>query len=118
MGKGESEESKVTIEDFVSQHKVYAFCNTYLPVDNEQEADEVMTDARIRKYFQAFPRNIGDPLNWYLDALSRNGYVLRTSTLGEPALFLRRKNEAHAASRLLDEVFGADNTDSNHHIEA
>lgn len=113
----DEEVSKVTIEDFVSQHKVYAFCHTYQPVDNEQEADEVMTDARIRKYFQAFPRNIGDPLNWYLDALSKNGYTLRTSTLGEPALFVRRKSEARAASRLLDDVFGDESTD-NHHIEA
>lgn len=113
----QEEGQKVTIEDFVSSHKVVAFCATYQPVDNEQEADEVMTDARIRKYFQAFPRNIGDPLNWYLDALAKNGYTLRTSTLGEPALFVRRKSEARAESRLLDDVFGDESTD-NHHIEA
>lgn len=104
----EGDVQKVTIEDFVSVHKVQAFCRTYQPVDNEQEADDVMTDARIRKYFQAFPRNIGDPLIWYLDTLARNGFQLQTSSLGEPALFVRRKHEARVASRLLDDVFGSD----------
>lgn len=99
------ESVKVTIEDFVSTHKVVAFCNSYMPADAEGEGVEVFNDSRLRKYFQAYPRNIGDPLNVYLDMLERNHFEMQTSVQGEPAIFVRRKPQAHEQA-LLDEVFG------------
>lgn len=104
MAKETEEVPKVSIEDFVSTHKVIAFCTTYVPVEVESADCEVFNDARLRKYFQAWPRNIGDPLNVYLDMLERNGFRMRTSVQGEPAIFCRRKTEAHERA-LLDEVF-------------
>lgn len=105
MAKDTDEQSKVSIEDFVSTHKVIAFCNTYAPSDVEGDGVEVFNDARLRKYFQAYPRNIGDPLNVYLDMLERNKFVMRTSIQGEPAIFCKRKTQAHEKA-LLDDVFG------------
>lgn len=105
MSKEDTEVAKVSIEDFVSQHKLTAFVNTYAAVDAEGHGVEVFNDSKLRQYFQAFPRNIGDPLNWYLDALSCNGYVMRTSIQGEPAIFVRRKVTAHETS-MIDTMFG------------
>ena len=105
MSKEDTEGAKVSIEDFVSQHKLTAFVNTYAAVDAEGPGVEVFNDSKLRQYFQALPRNIGDPLNWYLDALSRNGYVMRTSIQGEPAIFVRRKVTAHETS-MIDTMFG------------
>ena len=101
----EDEESKVTIEDFVSQHKFAAFCRTYVPADAEGPGVEVFNDMRLRKYFQAFPRNIGDPLNVYLSWLEKNHYEMRTSVQGEPAIFVRLKVQAHDPG-LMDAMFG------------
>lgn len=105
MSKDDTEGAKVSIEDFVSVHKLSAFINSYLPVDGEGPGVEVFDDARLRNYFQAFPRNIGDPLNWYLDALARNHYQMRTSLKGEPAIFVRHRPSAHD-SALIDTMFG------------
>ena len=104
MSKDDTESAKVSIEDFVSVHKLSAFVNSYLPVDGEGPGVEVFDDARLRNYFQAFPRNIGDPLNWYLDALARNHYQMRTSLKGEPAIFVRRRAEAHETA-LMEAMF-------------
>ena len=112
MSKEDTEGAKVSIEDFVSQHKLTAFVNTYAAVDAEGHGVEVFNDSKLRQYFQAFPRNIGDPLNWYLDALSRNGYVMRTSIQGEPAIFVRRKVTAHETS-MIDTMFGRNDDDEN-----
>ena len=102
----DSESAKVSIEDFVSVHKLTAFCTTYQAVDVDNiPGVEVFNEARLRKYFQAFPRTIGDPLNWYLDSLARNHFPMRTSSQGEPAIFVRRRVEAHE-SGLLDVMYG------------
>lgn len=106
MGQDAIDDSqRITIEDFVSIHKLVAFCDTFIPADAEGPDVEVFNDARLRKYFQAYPRNIGDPLITYLDMLGKNGYKMRTSMQGEPALFVHRKTEAHQ-KLLLDEAFG------------
>lgn len=105
MAKDE-EDSKVSVEDFCSVQKFTAFCATYEPSDAEGPNVEVFNDSRLRKYFQAYPRNIGDPLNVYLDWLERNKFVMRTSIQGEPAIFCKRKTLAHEKA-LLDDVFGA-----------
>ena len=109
MSKDETESAKVSIEDFVSVHKLSAFVNSYLPVDGEGPGVEVFDDARLRNYFQAFPRNIGDPLNWYLDGLARNRFPMRTSSQGEPAIFVIRKMTPHE-SQMIEDAFGRDAT--------
>lgn len=112
MSKDETEGTKVSIEDFVSQHKLTAFVNTYAPADAEGHGVGVFNDSKLRQYFQAFPRNIGDPLNWYLDALSRNGYVMRTSIQGEPAIFVRRRVTAHDTN-MIESMFGRNDENEN-----
>lgn len=104
MKEIEEQESKVSIEDFVSKHKVEAFCLSFIPSETESLATKVFNDADLRKYFQAFPRNIGDPLNVYLDMLEQKGYRMRTSIHGEPALFVRERHQSEF-SPILDEVF-------------
>lgn len=101
----DNESAKVSIEDFVSVHKLVAFCETYLPSDTEGLDVEVYNDSRLRKYFQAYPRNIGDPLNIYLDMLSKNGFKMHTSIQGEPAIFAKKKTQARN-QLLLDDIFG------------
>lgn len=106
MGKDSMDDSpKVTLEDFVSTHKLVAFCETYVPEETEGAGTEVFNDIRLRKYFQAYPRNIGDPLNLYLEMLEKNGFRMRTSMQGEPALFVRRKT-LPCQRALLDDAFG------------
>lgn len=105
MAKETEDAPKVTIDDFVSTHKMVAFCMTYIPVEVESADCEVFNDARLRKYFQAWPRSIGDPLNRYLELLEKNGFRMQTSLQGEPAIFCRRKTLAHERA-LLDDVFG------------
>ena len=108
MSTEDNEGAKVSIEDFVSAHKLTAFCNSYSPVDADNiPGVEVFNEARLRKYFQAFPRNIGDPLNWYLDGLARNKFPMRTSSQGEPAIFVIRRIDAHE-SLLIDAMYGPD----------
>lgn len=100
----QEQEAKVSIDDFVSKHKVEAFCLSYIPSETESLATKVFNDAALRKYFQAFPRNIGDPLNVYLDMLESKGYRMRTSIHGEPALFVQERHQSEF-SPILDEVF-------------
>lgn len=109
MKEMEDNEAKVSIEDFVSRHKVEAFALTYVPAESESVATDVFNDARLRKYFQAFPRNIGDPLNVYLDMLEGKGFRMRTSVHGEPALFVTQRYQVEH-TMLLDAAFDvADN---------
>ena len=84
----EPENRGVSIDDFVSTSKVTAFCAAYKPAKCEKDADDVLTDIKLRKYFQAYPRNIGDPMNIYLDLLEEKGFRLQTSISGEPAIFV------------------------------
>lgn len=104
MKEIEEQEAKVSIEDFVSKHKVEAFCLSFIPSETESLATKVFNDAALRKYFQAFPRNIGDPLNVYLDMLEQKGYRMRTSIHGEPALFVQERHQSEF-SPILDSVF-------------
>jgi hypothetical protein len=104
MKEIEEQEAKVSIEDFVSHHKVEAFCTSFVPSESESLATKVFNDAALRKYFQAFPRNIGDPLNVYLDMLEQRGFRMRTSIQGEPALFVQER-QMIGTSLMLDAAF-------------
>ncbi|MBR1378023.1 MAG: hypothetical protein IJ557_02715 [Bacteroidaceae bacterium] len=89
-----AEESKTDIYDYYLTQKVQAWCSSYYPCDDERRADDVMTDKRLRKYFQAYyVQGIGDLLVPYLDALQEHGFKMKTSITGEAAIFVKFKND-------------------------
>ncbi len=98
------EEKGVSLADFIIPQKVDAFCDSYTNAETEQVADEVFTDAKLRRYFQAYPRNIGDPLTEYVNLLEERNFTMRTSISGEPAIFVKiiRTRNSH----LLEDTFG------------
>lgn len=75
-----------SVFDFVSPLKVDAFANTYRTTNNELDADEVYDEARLRSYFQAYPRPLGDPLTVYLELLAARGFCLTTGIAGDPVI--------------------------------
>lgn len=85
----EKETEKCKLDDFYIPQKVSAFCRSYVSCATEREADEVFTDDKLRRYFQAYPvPGVGDLLLPYLDALEEEGFHLCTSVIGEPAIFV------------------------------
>lgn len=87
----------VSIEDFVIRQKIDAFCESYVPEETEQDAEEIFNDSRLRKYFQAYPRNIGDPLIAYINILEREyGFRMHTGISGEPVIFASHKPRPYA----------------------
>lgn len=83
-----------SLRAFVIESKVYAFAYQYEPCDDEDAADEVFTDEKLRKYFNAYPRTTGDPLVLYVDELLTNlGFRMsHSSLLNEPVIFVRIKS--------------------------
>lgn len=75
-----------SITDFVSAHKVEVFANTYAYTSNERDADEVFDECRLRSYFQAYPRPLGDPLVIYLELLSARGFKMINGISGYPVI--------------------------------
>ena len=59
-------QSAPSVLDFVSYHKVEAL--------------------RLRSYFQAYPRPLGDPLVNYLELLGAQGFRMITGVAGEPII--------------------------------
>lgn len=85
----EKETEKCKLDDFYIPQKVSAFCRSYVSCPNERDADEIFTDDKLRRYFQAYPvPGVGDLLLPYLDALEEEGFHLCTSVIGEPAIFV------------------------------
>lgn len=82
-----------SLRAFVIESKVTAFAYQYEPCNSEDEADEVFTDEKLRKYFNVYPRTTGDPLVLYIDEfLASLGFRMsHSSILGEPAIFVRNK---------------------------
>lgn len=85
-------QSGPSVLDFVSCHKVEAFVKSYRYTDNEADADEVFDEARLRSYFQAYPRPLGDPLVNYLELLAAQGFPMKTGTAGEPVICVDYKS--------------------------
>lgn len=103
----EKEEEKVTLESYYIPQKVKAFVNSFVPCYSEGLASEVFTDAKLRRYFQAFPiPSLGDLLITYLDKLEEHGFHLQTSITGEPAIFVQ---EHPAQQQLLPGLTSCDN---------
>lgn len=75
-----------SVLDFVSYRKVDAFVKSYRYTENEAEADEVFDEAKLRSYFQAYPRPLGDPLVNYLELLAAQGFPVKTGIAGEPVI--------------------------------
>lgn len=81
----------VSIKDFVCADKVMAFCSCYAPSASEGGVTEVFTDARLREFFKAYVMPIGDPLIIYIGLLKSQGFEMKVSLCGEPAIFAERK---------------------------
>lgn len=85
VGEGGKEPAKVSVELLKS------FRDAYSPCESEMLSDEVFTMGRLREYFGCFisvdPR-WGDLLPSYLEKLDGYGYKMRTSYMGEPAIFV------------------------------
>ena len=79
-------QSGPSVLDFVSYRKVEAFVKSYRYTENEAEADEVFDEAKLRSYFQAYPRPLGDPLVNYLELLAAQGFPVKTGIAGEPVI--------------------------------
>lgn len=95
------EEPKVSLINYFIPQKVRAFARSYTPCDSELSASDVFTDAKLRKYFQAYPiPGMGDLLIAYIDALDEEGFHLQTSITGEPAIFATANTDD--AQMLLD----------------
>lgn len=87
----EDKEKGVSVWDFFLEQKLNAFCATFRPVQSEDVADEVMNDARLRSFFQAWPRPCGDTLLPYLEKLENRGYTMTVTRYSdEPVLLVRR----------------------------
>lgn len=100
----QQDDSKATLNDFYIDQKVTCFCNTYVECPSEMEADEVYTSTKLRKYFEAYHiSGLGDLLSVYLNALEEHDFHLRTSISGQPALFVKQKDNKSSIALLTDQ---------------
>lgn len=82
-----------SLRAFVIESKVTAFAYAFDPAKGEDDCDEVFTDEKLRKYFNAYPRATGDPLVLYIDEhLTPLGFrMTHSQAMGEPVMFVRNK---------------------------
>lgn len=94
MSKDKEEtQSEVTLSDFIVPQKIVAFCDAFEPADIYRLDGEleIFTDYRLRSYFKAVPCQLGDPLSIYIERLENQGFKMRDTILGEPAILCKRK---------------------------
>jgi hypothetical protein len=104
MSKQQQDDSKATLNDYYIEQKVTCFCDTYTDCPSEREADEVYTSTKLRKYFEAYLiSGLGDLLSIYLSRLSEMGFHLRTSVSGQPAIFVKQKDNSSSIALLIDQ---------------
>lgn len=82
-----SEQSEVTLQDFVIPAKIQAFCDKYKPLDHWREDCDVFTDYQLRSYFKAVVCPLGDPLSIYLQELAERGFRMKDDECGEPVIY-------------------------------
>lgn len=82
-----SEQSEVTLQDFVIPAKIQAFCDKYKPLDHWREDCDVFTDYQLRTYFKAVVCPLGDPLSIYLQELAARGFKMKDDECGEPVIY-------------------------------
>ncbi len=83
----DTEQSEVTLQDFVIPSKIEAFCEQYKPVKKWSEGCDMFTDYQLRTYFKAVVCPLGDPLTLYLNELSLRGFKMRNDECGEPVIY-------------------------------
>lgn len=103
----DDDDEKSALTEFYSKAKLEAFVNSFAAVTRESSADEVFNEIKLRAYFQAYPRPVGDVFTLYLEELSNCGFVLQTSITGELALFVKYTTTERAGC--LDLTFGVNN---------
>lgn len=96
MAEQEQKDPRETLRDlFVIEQKIDAFCDSFEPADDELAPDmdiRSFNDSALRKYFNAYPKTIGDPLVIYIEDLEVRGFKFKTSSLGdEPVIIVRCK---------------------------
>ncbi len=83
----EQKDPKEALRAYIIDSKVYAFVTRYKPCYDEFEADEAFTDSSLRKWFNAYPKTVGDPLTLYMDELEKQGFrMVASAVLNEPVL--------------------------------
>lgn len=87
-----TEQKFPTLDDYFMPQKVQAFCDHYMPVEEQTMQSEVFTEARLREFFKAYHiPSVGDPLTKYLDALAAHGIIMSVTIAGEPAIIVVEK---------------------------
>lgn len=86
-----TEQTEVTLQDFIIPSKVTAFCETYRPLTKWQEGCDIFTDYQLRSYFKAVVCPLGDPLTLYLQELASHGFNMRNDVCGEPVIYAMPK---------------------------
>lgn len=86
-----TEQSEVTLQDFVIPEKIQAFCNQYQPQDHWTEDCDVFTDYQLRSYFKAVVCPLGDPLSLYLQELALKGFKMKQDECGEPVVYVKMR---------------------------
>lgn len=86
-----TDQSEVTLQDFVIPAKIQAFCNQYKPSDHWTEDCDVFTDYQLRSYFKAVVCPLGDPLSLYLQELALNGFKMKQDECGEPVIYVKMR---------------------------
>jgi hypothetical protein len=82
-----TEQSEVTLQDFVIPAKIQAFSDKYKPLDHWREDCDVFTDYQLRSYFKAVVCPLGDPLSIYLQELAERGFRMKDDECGEPVIY-------------------------------
>jgi hypothetical protein len=86
-----TDQSEVTLQDFVIPSKIQAFCNQYKPSDHWTEDCDVFTDYQLRSYFKAVVCPLGDPLSLYLQELALKGFKMKQDECGEPVIYVKMR---------------------------
>lgn len=82
-----TEQSEVSLQDFVIPSKIHAFLEEYKPLPEWQEGCDTFTDYQLRSYFKAVVCPLGDPLALYLAELEAVGFKMRNDVCGEPVIY-------------------------------
>lgn len=84
-----SGQPEVTLQDFVIESKIDAFCETYKPLSHWTESCDMFTDYQLRTYFKAVVCPLGDPLILYLQELEDRGFKMINDECGEPVIYCK-----------------------------
>lgn len=85
------DQAVVTLDDFVIESKIEAFCRTYKPLNAWTEDCDVFNDSKLRTYFKAVVCPYGDPLVLYLQELALRGFSMKNDESGEPVIYCRMR---------------------------